>query len=43
MTATTAIIASYALGLIALAVDGWRARSMLQVARERLLEETDTR
>ncbi len=43
MTAATAIAASYVLGLIALAVDAWRARSLVHAARERLLEETDAR
>jgi len=41
MTAATAIAFSYVLGLLALAVDAWRARSLLAAARERILEETD--
>lgn len=43
MTATTAIAASYLLGLVALAVDAWRARGLAAVARERILEEAEDR
>ncbi len=43
MTAATAIIASYLLGLVALAVDAWRARSLVNAARERILEESELR
>lgn len=42
MTVTTAIAASYLLGLIALAVDAWRARGQLAVARARIAEEAET-
>ena len=41
MTASTAILVSYLLGLVALAVDAWRARSLVAAARERILEESD--
>jgi hypothetical protein len=43
MTAATAITASYLLGLVALLVDAWRARALLDAARERILEETQDR
>ena len=42
MTAATAITVSYLLGLLALAVDAWRARALLRTARERIFEESDS-
>jgi hypothetical protein len=39
MTASTAILLSYLLGLFALAVDAWRARALARTARQRILEE----
>jgi len=43
MTATTAIAASYLLGLVALAIDAWRARSLVGAARQRILEGSEAR
>jgi len=43
MTADTAIAVSYLLGLVAIALDAWRARAQALEARERLLEESDAR
>ena len=39
MTADDAILFSYLLGLVALAVDTWRARGLARLARERIVEE----
>jgi len=41
MTAANAILLSYLLGLVALGVDAWRARSLARSAHERIVEEAN--
>jgi len=43
VTASTAIVVSYLLGLAALAIDAWRARGLAAEARDRILEEAEDR